>query len=570
MKKLLLLCVAAGFGFITTSRSQPSCVPPPAGLIAWWRGEGNGLDSAGTNNATLVGDVGFTNGLVGQGFVISGAGNDYVALPQNVFPFPSSGTGNAPLTFEVWFKTSIGGVILGQQDHAPFMGINGWVPALYVGTNGLLYGHLFEGAGTPPFIESETSVFDGQFHHGAVTYDGANEYLFLDGVLVASMPFTQQSYGSGNYQYQLGTGYTAGWPGTAGGWFPFAGVIDEASIYNRALATNEIAAIFAAGTAGKCTSIQTSPAVLRHRYDFGDAAASRVLTDSVGGANGTIEFASTSAPYTNGVSDGSGFTGAGRLVLKGTNGYAHLPAGIVSTLTNATFEAWIIWNGPATSAWQRVFDFGASDQGINASGSGTNYLVLTPGDASYRPGFEATINAGADPNTILLEGQPPLPLGQETYLAVTYDPISESSALYTNGALAYSVSQPLDSMNRFADENNWLGRSQYRADPFFDGQYDEFRIWEGVLTPAQIASHFAAGPDEPFGVTRPSLGIARAGRNVVISWPTNGAAGFHLETCAALRTSSWTLVTNTVSISNATWSVSLVATGAPAFYRLKQ
>ena len=31
--------------------AQPACVSPPAGLVGWWRGEGNGNDSAGTNNA---------------------------------------------------------------------------------------------------------------------------------------------------------------------------------------------------------------------------------------------------------------------------------------------------------------------------------------------------------------------------------------------------------------------------------------------------------------------------------------------------------------------------------------
>jgi len=32
----------------------------------------------------------------------------------------------------------------------------------------------------------------------------------------------------------------------------FAGRIDEVSLYNRALATNELAAIFNAGSSGKC------------------------------------------------------------------------------------------------------------------------------------------------------------------------------------------------------------------------------------------------------------------------------------------------------------------------------
>jgi Concanavalin A-like lectin/glucanases superfamily len=556
--------------------AQSGCVPPPAGLIAWWRGEGNALDSAGTNNATLVDGVTFTSGEVGQGFLISGSGDDYVALPD-VFPFPSSGTGNAPLTFEVWFETSStnGGVILGQQDAAPFTGMEGWVPALYVGTNGFVYGHLFEGAGMPPFISNSVPVYDGHFHHAAVTYDGTNELMFVDGVLVAEMPFTQQGYGSGQYYYELGTGYTAGWPGTTGDWMPFTGVIDEASVYNRALTTSEIAAIYNAGSAGKCTASELATPVLRHRYSFNEPAGSIAVTDSAGGANGVVEFAAASAPYTNGPSDGSGFTGGGQLALAGANGYVALPSGLISTLTNVTFEVWVTWRGPASVPWPRVFDFGASDGGFNASGTGTNYVILTPCDTSNRLSFEtSTVNPNGevfDPDALLLDGPAQLPTGQETYIVVTYDPVGGSSQLYVNGALAASHSGALDALSKFNDENDWLGRSQWTRDPFFSGQYDEFRIWSGLLTPADITNHFAAGPDQQLGPPGPPwLSISHSKGNLILSWTTNVLSGYQLERAASLPSGTWSAVTNSVSISNATYMVTLPASNVPAFYRLKR
>lgn len=252
------------FGSLHWGHAQPSCVTAPPGLIGWWKGENNANDSFGTNNATLEGGVEFTNGEVGQGFLINGSANDYVALPTNVFPFPTTGTSTMPFSFEVWFKTTSGGVILGQQDTAPFTGMSGWVPGLYVGTNGLLYGHLWEGVGMPPFPSSTNQVNDGKFHHAAVTYDGTNEALYLDGVDITNMPFTQKAYASGTYYYQLGTGYTAGWPGTSGDWFSFDGVIDEASIYNRALTAAEVASIFTAGSAGKCVSASTQSPVTNY------------------------------------------------------------------------------------------------------------------------------------------------------------------------------------------------------------------------------------------------------------------------------------------------------------------
>ena len=41
-------------------------VPPLTNMVAWWRAEGNALDSVGTNNGALQGGATFTNGMVGQ------------------------------------------------------------------------------------------------------------------------------------------------------------------------------------------------------------------------------------------------------------------------------------------------------------------------------------------------------------------------------------------------------------------------------------------------------------------------------------------------------------------------
>lgn len=50
----------------------PNCAPAPSGLVGWWKGDGNALDSAGTNNGVLVNGAGFAPGEVGQGFSLTG------------------------------------------------------------------------------------------------------------------------------------------------------------------------------------------------------------------------------------------------------------------------------------------------------------------------------------------------------------------------------------------------------------------------------------------------------------------------------------------------------------------
>jgi hypothetical protein len=66
-----------------------NCIAPPAGLAHWWRAEGNGFDTVSVQDAVLLGGVQFTSGKVGTAFLLSGSGDDYIALPQNLFPRPS-------------------------------------------------------------------------------------------------------------------------------------------------------------------------------------------------------------------------------------------------------------------------------------------------------------------------------------------------------------------------------------------------------------------------------------------------------------------------------------------------
>ncbi|HVV73804.1 MAG TPA: LamG-like jellyroll fold domain-containing protein, partial [Verrucomicrobiae bacterium] len=248
---------------VTHSLAAGGCVPQPLNLIAWYQAESNALDSADSNAGFLV-NVGFAPAEAGLGFLFNG--NSYVGLPTDLFPYPTSGTGNAQFSFEAWFQTTAGGVLLGQQDTTPLGRPGAYVPALYVGTDGKLYAALFWDNFNQ--IVSPGTVNDGVFHHVAVTFDGTAETLFLDGMPVgAQIPFTQMAY-AGTYYYQLGTGFTAGlWPAANNGWFSFSGILDEASVYNRALTDSEVAAIFEAGTNGKCL-VNSGPVALDSRLEL--------------------------------------------------------------------------------------------------------------------------------------------------------------------------------------------------------------------------------------------------------------------------------------------------------------
>lgn len=571
VRSLFALAVGLWLTCPSTTYAQ-NCIVPPSGLAHWWRGEGNGFDAISIQDGVLIGGVQFGAGKIGTGFSFTGSGDDYIALPQNLFPMPDSESGNSPFSFEVWFQSTVGGGILGQQDLPPFNStLGGYVPAVYVGTNGLLYAQMFWGTETQ--IVSTNQVSDGQFHHLVITYDGNLETVYLDSAILGTNSFVQQGYAP-VYYYELGTAYTGGWDGAPGGWFPFTGTIDEPSLYVRALAAADVAALFQSGSAGKCAP-PGAGLVLRHRYNFNAPPSSLVVTDSIRGANGILVYTSPDPPYTNGVSDGSDFTSNGSLQLNGSSGCVSLPPRLVSSLSNFTIEAWVTWNGPGTSVWQRVFDFGISDRGTNANGIGTNYVIFTTArGGSELPGFEeTTVNPfgnAVDPQALVLNGPGPMPIGQEVYIAIVYDPLGNSSRLYLNGALVSSASNVVNATSRFMDYTDWLGRSQWQRDPLFNGSFNEFRIWEGVLSDQDIASHYAVGPDQQFVTSRPVMNITRTAGNVILSWPAEGTEAFQLQSTPALSIPVWSALTNGITATNGTYTVTLPATSAPAFYRLKQ
>jgi hypothetical protein len=74
------------------------------------------------------------------------------------------------------------------------------------------------------------------------------------------------------------------------------------------------------------------------------------------------------------------------------------------------------------------------------------------------------------------------------------DASAASLSLYLNGALQNRV--PMTGrLSTLRDINNWLGKSQFVADPEFAGTYHELRIYSSARSAAQIQASFTAGPE---------------------------------------------------------------------------
>jgi hypothetical protein len=89
-----------------------------------------------------------------------------------------------------------------------------------------------------------------------------------------------------------------------------------------------------------------------------------------------------------------------------------------------------------------------------------------------------------------LNGPAVLPTGAWTHVAIVLG--SNGGTLYINGAVvATNTALTLRPKDLGAAANNYLGRSQF-ADPYFNGEIDELRIYASALTAAQIATIYKA------------------------------------------------------------------------------
>lgn len=247
----------------------PSCVPPPAGIVAWWRGENNLLDSVDRNHGFALRTVYYASGPVGTA-IVAGA----MRVPAS--PQLDVGIG-AGFTLETWvrpeseslnlfpLKPSTNQVIAWMSGPTHNVSLSAVSPTNNVTAWQL---ELIGAAGERHVIQSAPEFYSSAgWQHVAVTYDKVAGVagLYFNGTAVAVTnigSFTPRTTGD------LIVGTPTDFPRT-----PSGGGFDEVSLYSRALSPVEIRDLMRARSAGKCMEpplIVVQPASLR--VNVGDAA----------------------------------------------------------------------------------------------------------------------------------------------------------------------------------------------------------------------------------------------------------------------------------------------------------
>ncbi|MFH1726042.1 MAG: LamG domain-containing protein [Elusimicrobiota bacterium] len=366
--------------------------------------------------------------------------NDYVEVPHA----PSLDLAGGQFTLEAWVNVrAYAGDFRTIMAKMGWTHTTGWSYNMRVRDNGGLYVDFVNDNGTRFPLSSPAGLLQtGVWHHVAAAYDGGMLRLYVDGAEAAS----REAYGSlrqNDYPLSIGR-LRSGDPDQ------FLGMIDEAAVYDRALAAQEVQSHYAAGSAGYCTGGCPGGMVSLWSFDEGDGS---VAYDSIGGNHGAIYGASRSAGMVNGALDfpGEQFTLEAWINVRGYAGDFR------------TIMAKMGWDH--TSWWS--YNMQVRDNGglyadfVNEAG--TRFPLSSPSGL--------------------------LQIGAWHHVAAAYD--GGMLRLYVDGAEA--ASREAYGSPRPNDYPLSIGRLRSGDANQFLGKIDEAAVYDRALAAEEVLSHYEAG-----------------------------------------------------------------------------
>jgi hypothetical protein len=197
--------------------------------------------------------------------------------------------------------------------------------------------------------------------------------------------------------------------------------------------------------------------------------------------SGTIAKDST-ANGRNGTLMGTATWGVGEfggaIRFDGTDScYLDLPIGpLIQDLTDCTFTVWTNWTGQS-GAWSRVWDFG--------NGSANGYMFVCANQGSATGNLRFAITQTSNGNEQVTNSPATLPTGWHN-VAVTIDHAATTATLWVDGeVVGTNTGTTLAPSDLGNTTGNYLAKSQW-PDPYWSGLMDDFRIYDEVLTQADI------------------------------------------------------------------------------------
>lgn len=451
---------------------------PQSGLLASWSFDENGgttaNDGAGTHDGTVSG-ASWTPGIRGSALDFDGV-DGQVLVPNGGNFNPTGGA----ISFSVWFRMEQ----VGDDGCLIFQNVK---YILKLDAQGRVGFALYTPVYNDVNMSYEERILDTDWHHAAATYDGEEMKLYIDGTLRNTEPNT------GNLQTSTSDVYI----GKQRTINPFAGIIDEVLVYDRALTAAEVSQIHAS-----TPDPGNGSADLVSWWALNENAGSSA-GDSKGNNNGTITGGAT---WTPGISGSC-------LHFDGASGNVKvLNASNLNPVNGLTMMAWARTEENKTCKILQKGDWDGHGIG-QGKWDGWQVSIRTSDNVSH------SIHWGDE-----------LPvLNQWYHIALTYD--GTILKMYINGQLknTLAVSGTLKVNTRDLS----IG-SDNAAQKFFRGDIDECKFFNRALTPTEIQANYnepAATPDQDGdGIADADDGYptdpARAFDNF---WPASGYGSLAFE-----------------------------------------
>jgi len=331
----------------------------------------------------------------------------------------------------------------------------------------------------------------GQWYFVAGSFDASSRNLstFVNGVKVASTP-----------NAALGTQTIRGLIGTyEGGGYFVNGSIANVQIYSTALTPQQIQQLYSQGI--------NSPPIPNaglvgwwplqgNANDYSSYNNNGIIYNTIFVPINVTQVSNlnvSSSPTIN------QFPVVGK--FNGVNAYIDVGDFNLTPKNAFTVVAWVYWNSFSQS-WSKIIDFG--------NGQANNNILFAHWGTTPDLVFELYNSNGASGGKIVASGA--LVTGQWLQLAATIDS-SGNVVLYKNG-VAIQTGKSAFPPASVVRTLNYIGRSNWAADGYFNGSIANVQIYSTALTPQQIQQLYSQGINSP---PIPNAGL-------VGWWPLQGNA----------------------------------------------
>lgn len=193
----------------------------------WTDVSGNGYNGTLTNGPTYSANNG--------GSIVFDGSNDYASLPSNFFIHSVSN----PFSISLWFRSSqtTGGTLFTQQNTTNPDSASGYVPVIYLRSDGKIRFEPFWTGATSNFTLSNSALNDNIWHNLVATFSSGTAKLYIDRTFQSQITSISQIGYASTYYYLVGAGY-AGARGLGTNYF--TGNISNFKFYTKELVLAEL------------------------------------------------------------------------------------------------------------------------------------------------------------------------------------------------------------------------------------------------------------------------------------------------------------------------------------------